>query len=484
MRPLLALLIGLVWAGSAAESLRAQSYRGWVSSSIHMVELRPIALDSVPLSAVTVGPDGSLFDGYAVACGTVVCTGLLPQAKERTFATTQDASVTFWGLGLQGLSATALVRIRSDFGGDAAWPRYGDQFDAMLAYAQLVRGPMRVRAGRQEVRSGLGFSAFDGASGSFDTREFRGQLYGGRSLARGLRVPTNEAVRALDDFFVDQGVYLVGGAATVRRYGLSLTARYHREILADRSGLESERGSLDFASLLSGMRVTGSIDYDFAFERVGKGDLTLSAPLRDGTWLLEVSARRYVPYFQLSTIWGFFDPVSYSEGRVRVAWSRSQTLGAWFAGGVRSYGDTRTPVVLSALEDVGWRAGTGIRWEPMPRWTLDASYQLEWAPGAFLSSGDVGARYQATERVGAGVTLVTFQQFEEYRLGQGRAVGLGGNADVELTDRLEAFGGFSLVRHRDGGTVYTSPWNQTRAWTSLRWTLGGDPGPANRGARR
>jgi hypothetical protein len=404
--------------------------------------------------------------------------------KERTFAMTQDASLTYWGLGVQGLSATGLLRARTGFGGDGAWPRYDDRFDAMLAYAQLVRGSLRVRAGRQEIRSGLGFTGFDGVSGSYDLDRFRAEIYGGRSLARGLREPSNEAARALDDFFVDQGVYLIGGAATVRRFGVAMTGRYHREILTDRSGLESERASLDLSTTLPRMRIRGSMDYDFAFQRPGKGEITVSAPFADGIWLVELGGRRYVPYFQLSTIWGLFEPVSYSEARARLAWSGSPTLGVWLAGGARVYGDTQTEMFLNPLEDTGWRADGGVRWEPIDRWSVDARYQLEWGSGAFLNSADVTTRYRPLDRLGMGVTFATFQQIEEYRLGQGRAFGLGGTLEYSIGDRIDAFGGFSMTRHRDGGTIYTSPWNQTRAWTSLRWTVGGDPGPANRGARR
>lgn len=463
-----------------------QSYRGWLSSSVHMLEVRPVGVDTVPLADVTPAPDGGfLYDGYSVECGVDACSGLLPLAKVRTFAATQDAGFTYWGLGVQGLSLTGLLRLRTDFGGDFTWPRYDDQFDAMLGYAQLVRGAVRARVGRQEVRSGLGFSAFDGGSVSYDRDRIRVEAYGGRSLARGLREPTNEAVRALDDFFIDKGVYLFGGAVTVREVGLAITGRYQREILSDRSGVESERASLDISSTrIPGVRVRGSFDYDISFQRPGKSELTVSAPLRDGTWLVEVGGRRYVPYFQLSTIWGFFEPVRYDEARLRVGWSGTSTLGVWLAGGVRSYGDTETPVVVSPLEDTGWRADAGARWEPTEDWSVDASYQLEWGSGAFLSSGDVGVRYQATERLGASASFVTFQQIEEFRLGDGRAVGLTGSVDFAAVDRLDLLGGFSYVRHRDGGTVFTSPWNQTRAWTSLRLSIGEDPGLANRRTNR
>ena len=45
-----------------------------------------------------------------------------------------------------------------------------------------------------------------------------------------------------------------------------------------------------------------------------------------------------------------------------------------------------------------------------------------------------------------------------------------------LTLLFSVVGGLSVVRHRDGGNVFTSPWNQTRVWSSLRVDLGRDPG--------
>jgi hypothetical protein len=369
-------------------------------------------------------------------------------------------------------------------GSELVWPRSDDEFDAMLAYAQLQRGPVRVRAGRQDLRSGLGLSAFDGLSASYSYGSARGELYGGRSLARGLREPTNSALRGLDDFFLDHSVLLVGASGSVRTFGALMTARYHREILWDRSSLVSERASLDVSTQLTRVRVTGSADYDFSFQHVGKAELTASAPLAEGRWLVEMSGRRYVPYFDLSTIWGFFEPVSYSEVVARVAWSPSRTLGASFAGGRRTYGATGAPVILEPMRDKGWRADLGAHWRPVAEWTVDGRYELEWGPGGFLSSVDATGRYSVNDRLGVSLSLLSFQQIEEYRLGQGRAFGGSASSDYQWNEGLSLVGGFSVIRHRDGGNVFTSPWNQTRAWTSVRFDLGGDPGLANRGGRR
>jgi hypothetical protein len=309
-------------------------------------------------------------------------------------------------------------------------------------------------------------------------------VYGGRSLARGLREPQNEALRGLDGFLLDQGVLLVGASASGRPLDTQLTARYQREILRDRSGLVSERISFDAARAFPRASVSGSIDYDFSFQRAGKGHATLSVPLRDGLWLVEGTALRYVPYFDLSTLWGVFEPVAYAEVLVRVGWSPRPELGAWISGGRRSYGDTETVIILRPMRDTGWRADAGGRWRASETWTLSGGYQLEWGPGGFLSSAEASLRYEASEWLSASLSALTFQQIEEYRLGQGRAFGGGASVDYRLGERTSMTAGFSLVRHRDGGTVFTSPWNQARAWSSLRLELGRDPGLAGRGGAR
>jgi len=464
----------------------AQSYRGWTTTSLQVVELRPLGLDSVPRSAVLTDANGRFFyEGNEVSCVTsTVCTGYLPLSDERTLAATQDLSLTLWGLGVEGLSVTALVRARARAGGDVVWPRSDDEFDALLAYAQLQRGPWRLRAGRLDVRSGLGFSGFDGASASYALGSLMGELYGGRSLARGLREPQNEALRGLDGFVLDKSVVLLGGSLGGRVLGAEVTGRYQREILSDRSSLVSERASLDFSATLPRVRVDGSFDYDFSFEQLGKGHLTLSAPLAEGEWLVEVSAQRYVPYFDLSTLWGFFEPVSYSEMLARVGWSPGPRLGAWVSGGWRTYGDTETTVILEPMRDTGWRADAGARWRAASEWVVDGRYQLEWGPGGFLNSADAAVRFSPGERLTASLNAMTFQQIEEYRLGQGRAFGAGASADFAWNERISVSAGVSMIRHRDGGNVFTSPWNQGRAWTSLRLDLGRDPGLGSRGAGR
>ncbi len=482
----LAAVTVLVAVAAGPRAIDAQSYRGWTTTSLQLVELRPLGLDTVPRSEVLTDARGRfLYEGNEVTCVlATICTGYLPRGDEQTLAATQDLSLTLWGLGVQGLSVTTLVRARARAGGDVVWPRADDRFDALLAYVQLQRGTLRLRAGRLDVRSGLGFSAFDGGSASYALAGWRAEVYGGRSLARGLREPQNEALRGLDGFLLDRSVLLIGAGVSGRVLGTQLGTRYQREILADRSSLVSERAALDFSTALPRFTVSAALDYDFSFEQIGKAHATVSAPLREGRWLVELSGLRYVPYFDLSTLWGFFEPVSYSEVTARVGWSPGSELGAWLSGGWRKYGDTETTVILRPMRDTGWRADAGARWQPAQDWVLDGRYELEWGPGGFLNSADLGARYAISERLRASVSVLSFQQIEEYRLGEGRAFGAGASADFSLTSRASVAGGFSLIRHRDGGNVFTSPWNQARAWTTLRYDLGSDPGLSarNRGS--
>ncbi len=464
--------------GSAPEAASAQGVRGWVSSSVQMLEMRPLATDTIPVELTTTDANGNtIYQGNVVQCTLVsACLGYRALDEARTVAVSQDLSLTAWGFGMRGLSFTTLLRTRQRGGSDVLWPRSDDAFDAILAYAQLVRGALQVRLGRQEIRSGLGFPAFDGASVGWSRNQMHLEAYGGRSLARGLRDPANDALRGLEDFVPDQSVVLLGAAVRARLNVTSVTGRYQREIYWDRSGLESERASVDFATWLPRLRVTGSLDYDFAFERVGKGNLTVSAPFAGSRWLVEATAKRYVPYFSLSTIWGFFEPVSYSEAQLRVAWGPNPRLGTWVSGAWRRYGTTNTAVILRPLENVGKRAGAGLRWQPFAEWAVDGSYHLEWGPGSTLSSGDASVRWTPSERVSVALSALSFQQFEEFRLGEGRAWGGGLSTDLGISQRASLSGGVSILRHDDRGGSVTSPWDQTRAWSSLRILVGDDPG--------
>src|SRR5690606_36054893 len=136
----------------------------------------------------------------------------------------------------------------------------------------------------------------------------------------------------------------------------SLGVRYQREILSDRSGLDSERASLDARTLrFAPVALEGALDWDFAFGRVGRAHLAAEWRPPSSPLVLEASVRRYLPYFELSTIWGFFSPVPYHEAGVRASWSAASATVVWARAARRRYGDAEVATVLSPLEDQGWQ---------------------------------------------------------------------------------------------------------------------------------
>jgi len=445
-----------------ARPAAAQQARGWVASTAQVVGMRPIGRVSDPCP--TDGPCYEALDRDLAAMAS------------------QDLSLTAWGFGVEGLSAALHLRTRQDLGGGFTWPRSDDGFDALLAHVTWVRRDVIVRVGRQEVMSGLGFPSFDGGLVRWSRGSAAVEGYGGRSLARGLREPVHEALRGLEDFLPDQSVHLLGASARVRAAGGAATVRYQREILADRSGLASERASLDVSTARSMGSLRAAIDYDVPRRGFGKGHVTLARPFDRARGMAEVSASRYVPYFSLSTIWGFFEPVAYSEGTLRAGWAPSSDWGARATLGVRRYGDPGTAIILRPLQDTGWRAGAEVHWAPgQGPWSAGALYDVEWGPGGYLGSLEGRARWSPAEDTYVVFTGRSFQQIEQYRLGDGRALGGGVSGGVPLMERVSATVGASVLRHRgEGSAVRASPWNQARGWTSLRILLGGDPGVRTR----
>jgi hypothetical protein len=471
----LAILIVLCLSGG----LNAQGLRGWVGSTVRYIELRPIGLDTIPSEDLLFDGDGNAtWEGRSVPCTSTstVCAVYSPREPVGTLSATQELRFTAWGFGVRGLSSTVYLRNRVRNDSDFVWPRTDDRFDVLLAYAQLDRGPFRVRLGRQEATSGLGFAAYDGAT--VDLRIGRAnhlEVFGGRSLARGLREGLG-ALSGVDDFILDRDAYLLGAAASGEIGPLTDWAvRYQREILSDRSVLVSERASLDASTIFAPVRVSGSVDYDFAFGRIGKSHLQLQYALPGGRLMLELTGRRYVPYFQLSTIWGFFNPVAYNEGELRASWAPVTRLGIWATGGVRTYGDTETAAIFGPLEDDAVRVGAGTIYRLDDHWSFDASYRMERGNGAFLNSGDINARWR-TDRLNLAATVTSFQQIEEFRLGDGRVVGGSLAAGYELLDGTWLDGAMSMYLHRPEGDGARSDWDQLRAWMSVRVELGRDPG--------
>ena len=456
----------------------AQDFRGQAWATARTVEVRPIVQDTVSRSQVSELPGGGLaYEGRPVTCTDDECTFYRSTPTEHALHTTGDLRFTAWGFGLEGLSATVHVRGRQDVGGDFTWPQSDDSFDAIVAYAQYNRPDLRVRLGRQRTRSGLGFASYDGASLLAEPLDGLSlEAYGGRSLARGLHDPRNDALAGVEDFLPDREAWLIGGAATVEGgAGSSLTARYQREIFSNRAALLSERAALDGrTSVLEPVRLTGSVDYDFARGEIGKAHLAAELPVTDGI-VLEARGRRYMPYFELWTIWGLFSPVAYHEARLGASWAATPDLGLQVSGGARTYGDTHTDPILGPVEDDAWFASASGRWSPATDLQVRGRYRVERGAGAFLSSGELGGRWRASGLLAVRLSLTASQQIEEFRIGEGMLAG--GTAAVELhpLDGVRLDTGVSMYRQYFDNRPSAVDWNQLRGWSTVRLDLGGDP---------
>ena len=199
-------------------SVAAQDYRGWSTTSVQVVELRPLGLDTVARADVLTDANGRfLYEGIEVSCVLDdICTGYLPLDDTHTVAATQDLGATYWGFGVEGLSVTGLGP-RTVATRGATWYGLAPMTSSTPCWRTLScnAAPVRVRAGQ----SGRAL----GPRASRPSTELSGVVClsepprapsstGARSLARGLREPANSAFRALDDFFLDHGVLLLGGS--------------------------------------------------------------------------------------------------------------------------------------------------------------------------------------------------------------------------------------------------------------------------------
>ena len=451
-------------------TLNAQSVRGWTSTSARFVQVSPLVLDSTGTGQ---SPSCSLDPASCITYAT--------GPRQQALALTQDLSLIAWGLGVRGLSVTARLRSRLQVAGAFDWPRADDHIDAILAYAEYVRPGFRGRAGRQRTNSPLGFAGYDGLSVALSpARWLDMEAFGGRSLAQTLNQPANDAFRGLEDLLLDSDAWLFGGVLRASLGPASAVGvRYQRESYRDGSTLLSERSSVtvDAGDLPAGLRLHGRLDYDFGTGRLGKSEVRVSTSAV-GPWTARLTYRHTVPYFDLSTIWGYFRPVAYDEFGLAVSRNVADGFGVWTEGGLRQYGDTETTTVLEPLRDTAWRLASGATWQASSEWTVTGRHRLEWGAGGVLNSGSLGARWAAGTAWDLGLTLSALQQFEEFRVGEGALIGLGAQAHRRVGERIELGGGGSIFRRTRSGTDAAFDSGQFRAWSEVRLAFGADPGRA------
>jgi hypothetical protein len=466
-------------------SLAAQGIRISGVTTMQFIELRPLLMDSLLASAVPgTGESRTTADGVPAICDPNSTFCQFERSGNRISAAPvlQDLAIAGWGW-VEGLSFHSDLRVRTQLGDDAGliYPRSSDHLDVLDGYAQLDRGSWQGRLGRQWVTGGLGAYSFDGANALWRHEQLTLEGWTGRALIGGLNEPyTSAQLAAVDNLPPQQDGYLFGARARFRPDPLtSLALTYQRVLVADRSGLYSERAALDASTRELGPVIDLGLTYDFA-----TGDWN-EARLRVGTgWGrtigYSVEVRHSRPFFELWTIWGAFSPVGFDEERATVDWDpRGSPFSFSFRGAYRTYAETNTPTV--ELRTNGWRAGGDARWHGDGSLSASASYDVDIGSGAADTDIRTGVRWIASSDFSLGADATVTQNIYEFRVGTGRIYGLAldGAVLVRPDVRVVMDGGF--YQHVLTNGAAGPDWTQRRASVRFEWTVGRDPGmPAAR----
>jgi hypothetical protein len=251
------------------------------------------------------------------------------------------------------------------------------------------------------------------------------------------------------------------------------TLTYQRILVQDRSGLYSERASLDASTRRFPVGIDVGLNYDFATGdwnearlRLGMGDLS--------TFGYSVEARHSRPFFELWTIWGAFAPVGFDEERASVDWRPASSHFSYsLHGAYRTYAPTDAGIDLRTN---GWRAGADARWHGDGSLSASGSYDVDIGSGAADTDVRAGARWMASSNLSLGADLMMTQNIYEFRVGTGRIYGasLDGAVGVRPDVRLVMDAG--LYQHTLIEGAPGPDWTQRRASVRIEWMMGRDPG--------
>lgn len=469
-------------AALLARTLHAQGVVVAGASSAQYIELRPLVLDSVALSATDSawGPYRTTSFGVLARCvaGQTYCTYFRSGPQRGLTAMMQDLDVTAWGFG-QGLSFHSELRGRTAAGDGELWPQASERFDAITAYIEAARGFGRVRLGRQWATSPLGLYNFDGAAyASPRLHGFSAEVYGGSSLVEGLNRPVDEdAFAPVEDLPPTSRGMLIGGAAQYRPSPRgAFKVQYQREIRADRTSLYSERVAATTEFGIGTATLSGQLTHDLATGGNNDAWASLRGPILhvfDAT----LTARHYLPFFDLWTIWGAFSPVGFNEVAGDLRWAATGgklSLGA--SGAYRSYDDAHTGLATLPLRSDGWRLGASAMVHPASAFTINGRYHIDVGFGASGSDGDVALQWTPSDRYSLAIHGTAFQTIDEFQVGEGRVYGGGGEGAVQLIPAVRLVGDVFAYRHDAHDQPHVVDWNQLRASIRLEWSVGGEPG--------
>ncbi len=478
----LRVLIAAVLLAHRSAPVDAQSYRARVDAGSQAVAFRGLIADSLPIASAVPSAHGGLQtpDGHAVRCGSGdYCYFMRPGPELRSIPLTASASVTLWGLGVQGLSLRATGRYLEDLGSDEAWPGTQPVAQLIEGYLEYQRSAVTTRAGRLLLASRLEAIGFDGGwvRGRWDRASLDFSGYGGWGLGQAAALPvTSPALDPLDEWRPRDRQLVAGAGATWLHRLVDVRAEYRREVDPRDDYFVSERTALSFGARAASWRAVGGLDYNLAEGRVGSADLTLT--YWQQRFSVSGGARRYLPYFSLWTLWGAFSPIPYNavNAAAEVRAMSFLSLHAW--GELYRYenADVSTGLVPD-LEDRGWRATAGATATIGSQWTVYGNYGIEHGPGASGLFVDGWVTFNPTERYSFDLYGGTLARPLELRFYDATTRWIGGRAAWQINAQRRLWADVALFdddRDRPDASASSLEQVRLRAGVSMAFGSRGD----------
>jgi len=460
---------------------------GRARTYVSYVQVRELVQDSVLAAAVPgEGSQRTLDDGTRVTCAEDWCRFYRSGSDVGMVPFLQDFELNAWS-GITGLRGYAHVRFRQPYGDGDYWPQMDNDIEALSAYLEYRRSNYMVKAGRIWESTALGFYNYDG--GSVQVRlptQLDVNLYGGLSLVRGLNEPYHsELIEAVEPLNPREDAYLFGFHTRWRPSPkLAASFTYQRESTTQSSLLYSERIAGSARLMVRRASMDVELKYDLATQNTNLARLAVGVPIGSG---LRASAevKKYLPFFELWTIWGAFSPVGFNEGRARLDWtSPAGRFSARAYGSYRQYQDTGIDDLTGgqAIRDDAWRLAAGGRYAFGNDLILDAEYRHDVGYGASRSGGDASLQKTFARGKYLGLRGTAFESFSEFRVGSGRVVGGGIQGAMPLgAANVQASAMF--YKHQASDQPRILDLNQARLNFILEIPIGGDPGMARGGDR-
>jgi hypothetical protein len=478
MRRPAVLVLAAALAGAGA--LPAQDYTVRIDANAQNVSYRGYRLDSIPVGQVVTGPGGGLEtpNGFAVSCspGRNFCDFFRP-GRERNggpFSTTAD--LTAWGFGIRGLSLHMNARLGVDLGDSDVWPGTDPAVQLNEGYLEYAATRYTVRAGRLVARGRLGYTGYDGGrlTWRFATLGLTADAFGGWGLARGSALPvTSDALNPLDDFQPRERQLVFGAGLGWERGVVEARAEYLREVDPETDFFVSERAAISATIRpLRGWSLSGGAEYDLSHEWWGTSDLVLRhTQQRFGG---AIGVRRYRPYFDLWSLWGFFSPVPYNAVNGSVWVSPLQGLELRANGESYDYDDAEAVTPLVTEETDGWRWSLGAGYS-RSRWSADLAIHEEKGPGAASTGWDASVSVRALERLTLTAEAGRLARPLEFRYSDATLKWGGLTADFRAGEQLRLMA--QVIRYdedRDRPDAAAFDWSQTRLRAGITWMFGSD----------